>query len=349
MTCGDIAWWREPDFIGLLQRHGEVEHLVVQFDFLSQVQRDGRAEYSIPGASKSRSGNTGYADIVSIATGEIWEIKPKYLKSEDGETLAFKEAGWYAQNANASCGNKWRRGTSFTISEFATTEYGGGGVIYRVEGSGNKAELVAEQGRAGTVLYFWRINNKVGEKVDSLYRRYAYYLRQQVITDYFTAGQPPQPLSGSKPPDNFPPVKFKPPVLRPDACIPQLGKVIPTLIKSIHTTCAQTVVENSSVAVLLEARIFNALVGPSLVANRISMLQVKGADPTVTLYREALTVLTGVAAAHGVVGLVIGLATVLYLIIDFVIVAGPAAAPVIIVGCEATSLPAVPTLVAGGL
>jgi hypothetical protein len=144
---------------------------------------------------------------------------------------------------------------------------------------------------------------------------FAWAIRQQIIADYFSAGQPPQPLPGSKPPNNFPPVKFKPPVLWPDGCIPQLLKFLPALSESIRTTCAQTVMENSSVAVLLEAAVFNSLVGPGLVANQISMLQVKGADPTVTLYRETLMVLSAAAAANGIVGIAIGLAYALPIIL----------------------------------
>ena len=36
MSCGDISWWRSPDLVGLLERHGQAEHLVVQVDFLIQ-------------------------------------------------------------------------------------------------------------------------------------------------------------------------------------------------------------------------------------------------------------------------------------------------------------------------
>lgn len=341
MSCGAVAWWRAPDFVGLLERHGQVEHLVVQFDFLTQLWRDPRAEYSIPGASKSRmipgaskslNGTTGYADIVSIGTKEIWEIKPKHLEDQ-----AFSEAAWYVKNAKVSCGPQWQPGSSFSTSNL----FGGGGVVYRLEGNGNKAELIAQQGRRGTVLYSWRIN---GKEVPSLVPYFSWALRGQIITDYFSAGQPPQPLAGSKSPNNFPPVKFKPPVLTPDACIPQLGKFILTLLKSIHTTCAQTVLENSSVAVLLEASVFNALVGPGLVANQISMLQVKGANPTVTLYREAMTVLTGAAAAHGVIGVAVGLTAVLYLLIEGAVLLGS----VIILACEATPLAATPVLASEG-
>lgn len=193
MSCGDTTWWRAPDFVGLLERHGQAEHLVVQCDFLTQVWRNPDYEYSIPGASKSLNGKTGYADIISIETREIWEIKLKHL-----EDKAFKEAAWYVKNAKVSCGLPWQAGNSFTTSNL----YGGGGVVYRLEGQGEKAELIAQQGRPGTVLYFWRINGKdMPFPVSSL----SWFIKKQIIADYFTSGQPPQPLPGAKSPDNFPP------------------------------------------------------------------------------------------------------------------------------------------------
>ena len=131
------------------------------------------------------------------------------------------------------------------------------------------AEGIPQQGRPGVVFCYWRIN---GSEVPSLVPYFAWALRQQVVSDYFSAGQPPQPLPGSKAPNNFPPGKFKPPVLTPGECIPQLGDFIPVLIKSMWTTCAQTVLENSAVAVLLEVRVLNALVGPGVVAGQIRSL-----------------------------------------------------------------------------
>jgi hypothetical protein len=285
VSCGAIAWWRAPDFVALLERHGTVEHLVVQFDFLVQVQRDARAEFAIPGSSKSASGNTGFADIVSVATGEIWEIKPEHL-----EDAAVKEASRYAKFAKVACGSQWRPGTSYST----TNLFGGGGVVYRLEGNGNKAELIARQGRPGAVLYKWRIN---GSEVSSLIPYFSWALRQQIVTDYFAAGQP-QPLPGAKPPNNLPPPKFKPPVLTPDGCIPQLGPLIPGLVRSIRSISAQTVLDGSTVAILLNGAVFNAIFGPGLVANQIAAMQVK-TDPVQTLQRTALTMLTATVGIPG--------------------------------------------------
>lgn len=346
MTCGDISWWRAPDLLGLLERHGQVEHLVVQFDFLVQVQRDGRAEFSIPGASKSSipipgaskssiPGATGYADIVSVVTGEIWEIKPEKL-----EDKAVSEAAWYVQNAKKSCGPQWHAGTSFTTSN----RYGTPGVVYRIEGGGNKAELFAKQGRDGAVLYYWEIN---GKRQPALEASFGWALRQAVVRDYFATGQTLQPLPGSKAPDNFPPGKFKPPVLMPGACIPELDKFLKPLLRVIRTTCAPTIFENGAVAILLEASVYNAMgAGARTVAAQIASMQVKPSDPTVRLYRETLSILTGAAAAHGIVGVVLGLAAVIYLVIE--------AAPlvigkVIVFVCEAATVTGAPSLTSGGV
>lgn len=290
--------------MGLLERHGQAEHLVNQVDFSTQVWRGALTEYSIPGASKSFNGKTGFADIVSIETREIWEIKPKHL-----EDKAFKEAEWYVKNAKISCHPQWIAGNSYTASNL----WGGGGVVYRIEGKGNKAELIAQQGRPGTVLYFWRIN---GKEVPFPAANLSWAIKGQIVTDYFTAGQPPQPLPGSKSPNNLPPGKFKPPVLMPDGCIPQLTKFIPTLRQMIRTTCVQTVLENSTVAVLLEASVFNALVGREVVAKQISMLQVTPANPRDKLFRVAMEALLGASVAHGVIGLAIGLTAAIPLIIE---------------------------------
>jgi hypothetical protein len=335
-TCGDIAWWRAPDMIGLLERHGQVEHLVVQFDFLAQAQRDGRAEFSIPGASKKRDGKTGYADIVSIATQEIWEIKPDNL-----EEKAVEEATWYVQNAKKSCGPQWRAGTSFTTSNF----YNKPGVVYRIEGGGNKAELFAKQGRCGSVLYYWEIN---GKRNPALQAQFAWALRQAVVQAYFATGQTLQPLPGSKAPDNFPPGKFKPPVLMPGACIPELDKFLKPLLQSIRTTCAPTLFENGAVAILLEASVYNAMgAGARTVAAAIASMQVKPSDPTVRLYRETLTILTGAAAAHGIVGVAAGITAAIHL--------GIRAAPILQIGrmiifvCEAATVTGTPSLASGGV
>lgn len=86
-------------------------------------------------------------------------------------------------------------------------------------------------------------------------------------------------------------------------------------MKSIRTLCAPVIFENGAVAVLVEPGVYNALVGPRLVARQIGLLQVKPRDPADRLYRETMTILSGAAAAHGIVGLVVVVAAVVYLVI----------------------------------
>ncbi|GAF45489.1 hypothetical protein [Rhodococcus wratislaviensis] len=338
MTCGKIDWWREPDLTGLLERHGQVEHLVVQFDFLAQAKFNGRAEFSIPGASKKFNGETGYADIVSITTGEIWEIKPRKL-----EDKAVKEATWYVENAKARCDPRWHAGESFTTKNIARP-----GLVYEIKGNGNKAELFAVQGQPGAVLYYWLINGKPDSVLE---RSFAWALRLAIVGAYFATSQTLQPLPGSKAPDNLPPGKFKPPVLQPGSCIPELNKFLKLILKSIRTTCAPTIFENGAVAILLEPGIYNRLVGPRIVANQLGSLQVKQVDPTVKLYRETLAILTTAGLTHGIVGAVIGLPVAFVLVI---IIAAPAAPEVagggvIAFGVEATTAAGAPTVLANGV
>lgn len=334
MACGDIYWWRAPDFIGLLERYGQAEHLVVQFDFLVQPQRDGRAEWSIPGASKTKSGDTGYADLVSNASGEIWEVKPENL-----EDKAVSEANWYVTNAKKACGPQWKAGTSYQ----PTNRYGTPGVVWQIQGGGNKAELVAKQGRAGAVLYFWRIN---GKPDPALAASFSWALRQAIVSDYFSVGGTLQPIPGAKPPNNFPPPKFKPPVLTPGSCIPEFNKFISLLLKSMRTTCAPVIFTNGAVAICIQASVYNSMVGPRLVAQQIGQMQVKPSDPAVRLYRETLAILSGAAAAHGIVGIAIAIGAAIYLAIDALMVT---AGGVVIVGAEATVVTgAAPSLVSGG-
>lgn len=265
----------------------------MQFDFLVQAHLNGRAEFSIPGASKKRNGDTGYADIASITTSEIWEIKPEHLEDQ-----AVSEAAWYSQLASKSCGSQWRAGTSFTT----TNRYGIPGVVYRIEGSGIRADLIAKQGRAGAVLYYWEIN---GKREAARAAALSWALRQVIVRDYFSVGQTLQPLPGSKAPDNLPPGKFKPPVLMPGDCIPELGKFLQPLLKSIRTTCTSAVFEGGAVAVLLESSVYNGLVGPRIVAAQKRLMQVDPGDPTVKLYRQTIGILTATVGVTGILAIVL--------------------------------------------
>jgi hypothetical protein len=284
-SCGDIAFWRKPDIQGMLERYGQAEHLAVQFDFLCQADRDGRAEFSIPESSASGSGNTGYADIVSVATREIWEIKP-----ENDEKGALKKATRYVEKANVACGGNWKLGTSYTTLRK-------GVVVYEIPGIGIKAELCAEQRGPGVVVYYWRKN---GEKLAVRDPFFAMGTRMDIVDKYFPSPQSVKPLPGKQPPDNLPPIKWKPPILVPGSLMPELAKFAETLMSSILTTCCQRIVDGGKVAILLDPNVYKTL-APRSADRTASLLRVRAPDPTVTLYRETLAAFTAASVAHGAV------------------------------------------------
>jgi hypothetical protein len=311
VACGDIDWWRggAPDFVGLLERHGQAEHLVVQFDFLVQPTRLARAEFSIPGASKTRNGATGYADIVSVATQDIWEVKPYNLEGK-----AVEEAAWYATNAKIACGPQWKPGQTYTTKD-------NNGIVFVVEGGGNRAELHAWQGPPGAVLYQWEINGKKVELPNAFYGR---AIREDIIKKYFYA--PIQRLPNARPePNDLPPIKWKPPVyargLFDQLALPGADRLAALIIKAVRSMYQQ-VPEGGAIAVALEPEIVDFIIGAAKAAQTVSRLQVK-TDPTVDLYRKALLAVTGVGAGgQGLVGLAIGIGAVFYvgagLVVEFV-------------------------------
>jgi hypothetical protein len=147
-ACG--TEWRPPtDPERFLEFRGEIEHFITQMDFMTRP--GARAEYSIPAASKSGSGRTGYADAVDTVTNEIWEIKPEHL-----QTLAVTEADRYVTYADAACAPRnWKPGTSY--SPKTDPLWPPPGVVdlgFR---------LRARQGDAGAILYKWEFGKELLE------------------------------------------------------------------------------------------------------------------------------------------------------------------------------------------
>ncbi|SFP42432.1 hypothetical protein SAMN05216229_102233 [Geopseudomonas sagittaria] len=291
MACGDINWWRAPDLKGLLARHGQIEHLIIQFDFLVQLLRDPRAEFSIPRASKTEPGkSTGYADIVAIASNEIWEIKPKHL-----EAAAVNDAAHYVGFAKLGCSPDWLPGKSYRVSDWAKAEYGAENVVYRAEAEGMRYELVCEQGAPGAAIYHWRVNGKEQGALDNAM---GWAVRGKVVFDYF-GGQRPAPIKDQRAPNNIPPIKFKPPVLSPDACIPILQPLLATLQKTMTKTCTQYVMEGGGIAVLLEEAAVNAIYGAANVARAVESMRVQ-TNPQVEFARALQLALGGAGTSYGI-------------------------------------------------
>lgn len=178
MGCGEfVPGFRIPRF-SETPFQGVMEHLCVQADFLTQVARLPRAEYSIPRAGKSPV-EEGYADIVAVATHEIWEVKPERRLEE-----AKAEAKYYVEKANAACGLGWTAGRTYR----AAGRYGSPNVVFETPGGPLVAELHAWQARRGdcvvpgAVLYKWRVRGRKKEELNAYELRAA---RQIVAEQYF--------------------------------------------------------------------------------------------------------------------------------------------------------------------
>jgi hypothetical protein len=326
MTCGAIAWWRAitDDLESLVDRHGVIEHFLVQQDFVVlQPTRIGIAEYSIPGASwrAKKSGNYGFADLVSFATSELWEIKPK----SGGDKPAVDKATHYVTHAKAQCGTQWALGKSYATSS-------GDGVVFRYAAGGVSAELFAEQGQPGAILYHWKIS---GKPVPVLAIEYRMALYEIVVNAYFSSPVP-QRLPGARPaPDDLPPGRWKPPLYGPESVSPAFVRLtgavtrfLSALLKSVRTTYHTRILEGSAVAVALDLEVFNLIVGASVVQRQIGLLQVQSDQ----LFRQTATALSlalvsapglTVAAVAGGWALseVISVAEIPVVVLDFVTVA----------------------------
>jgi hypothetical protein len=85
--------------VGNLNWQGVLEHNLIQLDYLA-TNPMGRREYQIPFAGTPGSLRPGYADLVNLAIGGIWEIKPAGTQQQAAAEL---EVTNYVQKANTYC------------------------------------------------------------------------------------------------------------------------------------------------------------------------------------------------------------------------------------------------------
>lgn len=121
-------------------RRAGPEHELIQNYYKSMVDPTGVREYAIPGGSSAQSGYVGYADLVSLGTHAIYEIKPYSLM---GIAAGAAQVNGYLQAARQRCDPDapWHPGIAFpdTIIPFGSLE------------------LVAKQyGQPGLILYYTR-------------------------------------------------------------------------------------------------------------------------------------------------------------------------------------------------
>jgi len=115
-------------------RTSSPEHTAIQAHYTATIDPTGVREYAIPGGSSG--GNVGYADIASVGTGAIYEIKP-YIPSEI--TAGATQVAAYVAAAILSCGAPppWHVGVTYPDSvipfgvdqELVTKQYNHPGLI----------------------------------------------------------------------------------------------------------------------------------------------------------------------------------------------------------------------------
>lgn len=121
-------------------RRSGPEHELIQSYYKSAVDPTGAREYAIPAGSSAASGNMGYADLVSLGTHAMYEIKSY---SPAAITAGTAQVNGYLQAARLNCDPDapWHLGRAFPDA---------------VIPFGNR-ELVARQyGHAGLILYYTR-------------------------------------------------------------------------------------------------------------------------------------------------------------------------------------------------
>jgi hypothetical protein len=106
-TARNIPPTNFTDGDGDSRAEGQAAHFIIETYYVN-AYAGGVAEYSIP--KSSAAGNVGYADIVNLNTGEIFEIK-----SVQGKRYGNEEVERYVMNAGIHCSKaiNWQRGKKF--------------------------------------------------------------------------------------------------------------------------------------------------------------------------------------------------------------------------------------------
>jgi hypothetical protein len=103
LTCKGTKRWDgmglPPEKWGPAAWEGVLAHKYIESYYLNEfppmLDTGRQAEYLIPASSSNGSGNVGYADMVSLTTGEIFEIKPV-----ESLNKGLKEVNLYVSSAN---------------------------------------------------------------------------------------------------------------------------------------------------------------------------------------------------------------------------------------------------------
>lgn len=300
MGCGDdIPGKRIPHFREI-PFQGTMEHLCIQADFLTQFTHLPKVEYSIPAAGSTPT-NDGYADIVALATKQIWEIKPEHRVGE-----AVEEARFYVEKAGASCGLGWKAGLGYKPSGVFVDDPS---VVFRTLDVGDiQAELYAYQPEgkalAGAVLYGWRMRNR---KKKELSAHELFWARRSIMDTFFPLGGVPV-----KPNDPYGPQTDI------GLAIPRMDdehSAFSSLSRSLLVTAAKSLpryVEGGAFQISVEKSIFdNVVKAASRAAGEAKIRQLK-ADarvlPDAVVRMTTITLVAGTIYASGALGVAVYLA-----------------------------------------
>lgn len=101
---------------GNIAFQGNKEHWIIQLDYISTYPADGEREFAIPNASLADPSKRGYADIVNLSNGNMFEIKPN---NQPGTQAGQTEVANYIAKANVHYTNTlptgvvWNTGTAY--------------------------------------------------------------------------------------------------------------------------------------------------------------------------------------------------------------------------------------------
>jgi hypothetical protein len=110
---------------GNVNFNGTKEHWLIELDYVSKNPLFGEIEYAIPYSSILNPANRGYADIVNLGNGNIFEIKPN---TPQGLSSGINEVTNYVTKANFYCNTNlppstiWNRGSAYTTTWLPTNQ-----------------------------------------------------------------------------------------------------------------------------------------------------------------------------------------------------------------------------------
>jgi RHS repeat-associated protein len=140
--------WHKPTLL-----EGTLIHGMIGVDFLAWGVSNGRSvrvSVRIQGASKARTGNAGYADLVDLSGplgGEVYEVKHR-----PSWRLAVSQATWYQQHLNLD--PRWSQYAPWRLGNLYLAQYATGGKLIGTW-PGDPNHVVRAQLYANGAVVYW--------------------------------------------------------------------------------------------------------------------------------------------------------------------------------------------------